>query len=235
MTVIRPTVLELFTGIPDADRGRIARFCSERRYAKGAAIFSEGDPADAMFIVEEGLVKLVSVSSTGAETILHILKKGDVFGELFFAEERRAFDAIAGPDVVVSVIPRRGFEEILATVPAVARNFISLLSRRLVRVERGYAGFGHTWSYHRLAKVLLRLAAEHGVPNPSGTLIPLLLTHEELAKLIGTTRETVTTQINRFRRMGLLTREGRHFVLKPERLAKYVSAEDGKPEKGARR
>lgn len=229
VAVIRPTVVELFTGIPEADRGRIARFCSERRYAEGAAIFSEGDPAKSMFIVEEGLVRLVSVSSTGAETILHLLKRGDIFGELFFAEERRAFDAVAGPDVVVTVIPRRGFEEILATIPAVARNFISLLSRRLVRVERGYAGFGHTWSYHRLGKVLLRLAAEHGVPTPAGTLIPLRLTHEDLAKLIGTTRETVTTQINRFRRMGLLTREGRHIVLNMEPLSKFVSSEDVRP------
>ena len=57
MAVIRPTVLELFTGIPEADRRRIARFCSGRRYVEGAAIFSEGDPAEAMFIVEDGLVK----------------------------------------------------------------------------------------------------------------------------------------------------------------------------------
>jgi len=226
VAVIRPTVFELFTGIPEVDRSRIGRFCGERRYAEGASIFSEGDPADAMFIVESGLVNLVSVSSTGAETILHILKRGDIFGELFFAEERRAFDAVAGADVVVTVIPRRGFEEILATVPAVARNFIRLLSRRLVRVERGYAGFGHTWSYHRLGKVLLRLAGEHGVPAAGGTMIPLRLTHEDLAKLIGTTRETVTKQMGRFRRAGLLRREGRHIVLHTGRLSRFVSSEE---------
>ena len=226
MAVIRPTVLELFTGIPEADRRRIARFCSGRRYVEGAAIFSEGDPAEAMFIVEDGLVKLVSVSSTGAETILHILKRGDIFGELIFAEDRRAFDAVAGTDVLVTVIPRKRLEEILATVPAVARNFISLLSRRLVRIERGYASFGHTWSYHRLGKVLLRLAGEHGVPAAGGTLIPLRLTHDDLAKLIGTTRETVTKQMVRFRRAGLLRREGRHIVLHTGRLSRFVSSDE---------
>lgn len=235
MAVIRPTVLELFTGIPEADRKRIARFCSGRRYAEGAAIFSEGDPAEAMFIVEDGLVKLVSVSSTGAETILHILKRGDIFGELIFAEDRRAFDAVAGSDVLVTVIPRKGFEEILATVPAVARNFISLLSRRLVRIERGYAGFGHTWSYHRLGKVLLRLAGEHGVPAAGGTLIPLRLTHDDLAKLIGTTRETVTKQMVRFRRAGLLRREGRHIVLHTGRLSRFVSSDELGEEAGTTR
>lgn len=230
MAVIRPTALELFTGILEPERSRIARLSNERRYAEGATIFSEGDPADAMFIVAEGLVKLVSVSNTGAETILHILKAGEIFGELFFAEERRAFDALAGTDVVVTVIPRKNFEEILASFPAVARNFIRLLSRRLVKVEQGFAGFGHTWSYQRLGKMLLQLAREHGVPTPKGTLIQLRLTHEDLAKLIGTTRETVSTQMNRFRRMGLLKREGRHLLVNSDRLTRFLAPAEGEPE-----
>jgi CRP-like cAMP-binding protein len=228
--VVRPTSLDLFKGIADSDMGRIAGLCRERRFAEGATIFSEGDAGDAMFIVAEGLVKLVSVSNTGAETILHILKQGEIFGELFFAEERRAFDAVAGTDVVVTVIPRKNFEEVLASFPAVARNFIRLLSRRLVKVEQGFAGFGHTLSYHRLGKILLRLASEHGVSTAAGTLIPVRLTHEDLAKLIGTTRETVTTQVNRFKRMGLLKREGRHFVLNMERLTKFLSPAEMEPE-----
>ena len=155
--MVRPTALELFKGLSDADLRRIAQLCTERRYPQGATIFSEGDPGDAMFIVTEGLVKLVSVSDKGAETILHILKPDQIFGELLFAEERRAFDAVASTDVLVTIIPRKSFEEILTSFPAVARNFIRLLSKRLVRVERGLAGFGHTWSYHRLGKVLLQL------------------------------------------------------------------------------
>ena len=176
-----------------------------------------------MFIVQEGLVNLVSVSNAGGETILHILKPGEIFGELFFAEERRAFNAVAATDVLVTVIPRKSFEAILGSFPSVARNFIRLLSRRLVKVEQGFAGFGHTWSHQRLGKTLVQLGKEHGVSTPNGTLVPLRLTHEDLAKLIGTTRETVTTQINRFRRMGLLKREGRHFILDMERLTRFVT------------
>jgi CRP-like cAMP-binding protein len=221
--VVRPTALELFKGVSDEEMRRITRLCGERRYGKGSSIFSEGDPADAMFIVAEGFVKLVSVSSKGAETILHILKPGEVFGELFFAEERRAFDAVTTTDVLVTVIPRKSFEEILASFPAVARNFIRLLSRRLVKVEQEIAGFGHTWSYQRLGMVLLQLGKEHGVRTGGGTLIPLRLTHEDLAKLIGTTRETVTTQISRFKRMGLVKREGGRFILNEDRLKSFLS------------
>lgn len=221
--VPRLTALELFKGVSEEEMGRIVRRCGERRYARGVTIFSEGDPADAMFIVAEGLVKLVSLSSRGGETTLHILQPGEVFGELLFAEKRRAFDAVATTDAVVSVIPRKVFEEILAGFPSVTRNFICLLSRRLVKIERGYAGFGHTWSYQRLGQVLLRLGKEHGVRTGGGTMIALKLTHEDLAKLIGTTRETVTTQIGRFRRMGLLRREGGRIVLNEDLLRGFLS------------
>jgi len=219
---VRPTALELFQGVSDEDMRRISRLSSERRYAKGVSIFSEGDPADAMLIVAEGLVKLASVSSRGGETILHILKPGQIFGELFFAEEKRAFDATTTTEVVVTVIPRKSFEEILASFPVVARNFIRLLSKRLVKIEQGFAAFGHTWSYERLGRVLLQVGREHGVRTAGGTLIPLRLTHEDLAKLIGTTRETVTTQINRFKRMGLVKREGGRFILNEDRLKSFL-------------
>ncbi len=210
----------------EEDLRRIGRFSTERRYGRGTTVFSEGDPADSMLIVAEGLVKLVSVSQKGGETILHILKPGDMFGELFFAEEKRAFDAVTTTDAVVTVIPRRSFEEILATFPAVARNFIRLLSKRLVKVEQGFAGFGHTWSYQRLGRVLLQLGREHGVKTGGGTLIALRLTHEDLAKLIGTTRETVTTQISKFKKMGLMRREGGRFILNEARLESFLSPAD---------
>lgn len=218
-----PRTPELFKGVSEADLGRIKRLCSERGYPAGSTIFSEGDPSDAMFLVTEGVVKRVSVSERGGETILHFFKPGEMFGELLLSEERRAFDAIASTDVVVTVIPRKSFEEIITTIPAAARNFIRLLSRRLTRAEQGVAGFGHTWSYQRLGMVLLQLGKEHGVTTPKGTVIPLKLTHEDLAKLIGTTRETVTTQLNRFKRMGLLRREGGRFLLQEDRLRSYLT------------
>jgi CRP/FNR family cyclic AMP-dependent transcriptional regulator len=210
---------------------RIARLCVERRYPQGATIFSEGDPSDAVFIVAEGLVELVAVSKKGAEIILYILKPDQIFGELLVSEERRAFNAVASTDVLVTIIPRKSFEEILASFPAVARNFIRLLSRRLVRVEQEFAGFGHTWSYQRLGRVLLQLSKEHGVQTPGGTMIPLRLTHEDLAKLIGTTRETVTTQITKFKRLGLLKRDGPHFIVNTQLLVRFLYPEESPPER----
>jgi CRP/FNR family transcriptional regulator len=217
---------DLFQGIDQADLERIVHLFTERKYPKGATIFGRGDTGEALYIVKEGLVKLASHSGQGTETILHLLPPGAIFGEILLSEERRAFTALAETDSLVSVLPKHSLVHLLSTVPAFSMNFIRLLSQRLAKVEMEFAGFGHTWSYHRLAKVLLKLGAEHGVKTPKGILLTLRLTHEELANLIGTTRETVTTQLGRFRRMGLIRREGKSLLLDVSRLAKLTREEE---------
>src|SRR3990170_4724447 len=179
--------IELLQGVSQKEAERMSSLCTERRYTKAAPIFSEGDPSDALYIVKEGLVKLVSVSEKGTETILHILKADEVFGELFLAEGQRPFSAVAIEEVVLTVVPRESFVVLLTSVPTMSLNFARLLSKRVMKVEKGLARFSHSWSYHRLAKVLLDLADKHGEEMPAGTLIALRLTHEDLANLIGTT------------------------------------------------
>ncbi|MFZ0800458.1 MAG: Crp/Fnr family transcriptional regulator, partial [Terriglobales bacterium] len=154
------------------------------------------------------------------------LKPDEVFGELFLSEEKRPFTAIAIEDSLVTIISQESFVELLSAVPVVALNFIRLLSKRLATVEKGLAEFSHTWSYHRLARVLLQLSERYGHEVPSGRLINVRLTHEDLANLIGTSRETVTTQLSRFTRMGLLQREGRHFIVARPKLIDFMRAEE---------
>ena len=224
LSVVKET--DLFRGIAQADLERIVHLFAERKYPKGATIYERGDPGDSLYFVKEGLVKLASLSGRGTETILHLLPPGAIFGELILSEEKRAFTAVAGTDATVSVLPKERLVGLLSDVPAFAMNFIRLLSHRLSKVEIEHAGFGHTWSYHRLARVLLKLGEEHGVRNSHGTAISLHLTHEELANLIGTTRETVSTQMGRFRRMGWVRREGRTLVLNVAKLRKVTREAD---------
>ena len=216
------TAVELFQGISEAEAQKVASLCSERKYRKGAAIFSKGDPGNALFIIKSGKVRILSLSDKGTETIVHILKEGAIFGELLLSEEKRAFTAVAGTDALVTVLPKGGLVELLSAIPTVSRNFIRLLSKRLAKVEMEFGDFGHTWSYNRLAKILLRLCEEHGKETPAGIVIPLRLTHEDLANLIGTTRETVTTQMIRFRRMGLVKRQDHLLVVNKPRLEEFV-------------
>lgn len=213
--------VELFQGISETEAQRVASLCAERKYGKDVTIFSKGDPSNALFIVKSGKVRILSLSDRGTETIVHILKEGEIFGELLLSEEQRAFTAVAGTDALVTVLSKGSLTELLAAIPTISKNFIRLLSMRLAKVERDFGDFGHTWSYDRLAKVLLRLCEEHGKETPAGTVIPLRLTHEDLANLIGTTRETVTTQMIRFRRRGLVKRQDRFLVVNKLRLSEF--------------
>lgn len=213
---------ELFQGISGLEARQVAALCAERRYPPASTIFSEGDPSDAVFILKTGRVKLISVSEKGTQTILHILKPDDVFGELFLAQPKRPFTAIALNDVMVTVIPRASFLGLLSSAPTIALNFVRLLSKRLMKVEKELAEFGHTWSYNRLARVFLDLCEEHGKETSSGTQIELRLTHEDLANLIGTARETVTIQLNKFERLGILRRREHHLIVNRSRLTDFM-------------
>ena len=221
MSLSYNTAAELFQGISEGEALRVARLCTDRQYRKGSTIFSKGDPANALFIVKDGKVRILSLSDKGNETIVHILKEGAVFGELLLSEEKRFFNAVAGTDAMVTVLPKASLVELLTSAPTISKNFLRLLSKRLAKVEREFGDFGHTWSYHRLTKILLQLCEEHGKETPKGTLIPLRLTHEDLANLIGTTRETVTTQMIRFRRMGLVKRQDRFLLINKPRLEEF--------------
>jgi CRP/FNR family transcriptional regulator len=216
------TAGELFKGIPDEYVRRISALFTDRKYERDTALFYEGGPADSLFIVRKGLVKLVSISERGTESILHILRAGDVFGELLLVQGERPFSAIAMTDVLAGVLSRENFLEILGFCPEFAGNYSKLLARRLMQVEREFAGLIHAWAYHRLAKELLHLAEDIGEDTRTGTRIALKLTHEDLANLIGTTRETVTIQLHKFEELGLIRREGRKLIVDRARLRDYV-------------
>ncbi len=220
------TATGLFEGVSEEEGRRIARVCFDRAYPKATTIFSEGDPSDALYIVKQGLVKLTSLSEGGTETIHDILKPEEILGEFLLTEKLRAFTATAIDDAVVTVVPKESFLELLSLIPTVSRNFIGILSKRLVRVEKGIASSSHSWSYHRLARMLLYLGEKYGEETAAGILIQLRLTHEDLANLIGTTRETVTTQLNKFERMGLLRRQGRHLIVIGPRLTEFIHSEE---------
>jgi len=212
---------ELFLGLTEEESRKVSRRMEEKRFPRGATIFRKDDPSDSLFALKEGLVKLVSHSAKGSETILCILRPANIFGELLHVEERRPVNALAVTDVLVGVLSWEDFNELLTAIPRIRLNFIRILSRHLFLVEKRVTEFSHTRSHQRLAKVLLQICAEHGVETPWGVMVRPSLTHADLANLIGTTRETVTTQMIRFRRMGLVKRQDRFLVVDKSRLEEF--------------
>ena len=221
-----PSIRELRTGFSEAEVEMLHSLCIERRYLREASVFRQGDPPEGVCIQKKGLLKIVSVSDKGTEQILHILRPGDVFGELILIGKPRPFTAVALTDAAVSILPLANLQELLATSPVFTRNFLRLLSVRLYELEEAFPELVQAWPHHRLAKELLHLAQDLGDETAKGTRLTLHLTHELLSNLIGTSRETVTLLIHKFEKMGLVRREGRDLFLDRKRLADYLGLEE---------
>lgn len=220
-----PSMQELLTGFSEAESGWFRSLFIDRRFLRDDVVFRQGDPPDGVCVVKKGVLKIVSVSDQGTEQVLHILRTGDVFGELILIGKPRPFTAIALTDATVSVIPTSIVQDLLGTFPAFSRNYLRLLSMRLYELERTFPALVQAWPHHRLAKELLHLAQDLGDETPKGTRLTLRLTHELLSNLIGASRETVTLLIHKFEEIGLLRREGRDLFLNRKRLSEYLGLE----------
>ncbi len=217
------SVGELLRGLPETDVARFHAGCSERRFPRDARLFLQGDPPDGAWILKEGLVKVVSLSERGTDRILRILRPGELFGELILIDEPRPFTAIALTDVVVAFLPSEKLRHLLSASPGLSRNYLRLLSLRVHEMERSFPTLVHLWPHHRLARELLHLAEDLGKETPHGTQMALRLTHEDLANLIGSSRETVTLLLRKFEEMGLVWREGRDLLLRRKKLEEYLA------------
>jgi CRP/FNR family cyclic AMP-dependent transcriptional regulator len=215
--VVTPAV-ELWQGLSPEEQRQVARVCPERRFSEGRAIFSPGDAPDALYVLKSGLVTLSHLSRTGQGSIIRVFGPGDVFGELLLTVPARPFLARALTACAVTVIPARTFLQLLSAIPRIGFNFTCVLSRHLAEMALDRGRASHAWSSQRLAMVLLKLAGAHGAEDRAGTAIDLPLTHQVLADMIGTSRETITRDLRRLKRQGIVSQRGRALVIQPARL-----------------
>lgn len=212
----------LWEGLSAEEVAVVEEHCHDQPYPKDSTIFFPGEAGNALFIVKKGLVKLSHLDEGGEETIIRIYAPGDVFGEIFLGVKKRVFAAFALTDSEVTVIGRDVFEKLLASIPQVGVNFISLLSRRLAEAEARLGEFSHTWAYERLERVLLNLSKAHGLETRRGRQIDIHMTHQLLADIIGASRETVSRHLKRLEEQGALKREGRRLMVDPAVLSSLL-------------
>lgn len=209
---------DLWKGLSPEEYEQVAALCPERRFAKGSTIFAPGDPADSLHLLKSGLVSLSHVSEDGQESILRVLGPGDVFGELFLAVPSRPFLATALTPCVATVVPGDSFLHLISAIPKLGFNFICVLSRHLADMALDRGQSAHKWSFQRLVLTLLKLCAAHGVDGPDGSTIALPLTHQILADMIGSSRETVTRHLGRLKRQGIVRQQGRTVLVRKSGL-----------------
>jgi CRP/FNR family transcriptional regulator, cyclic AMP receptor protein len=194
---------------------------SKRRVARGGFVYRYGDAADPLYLVESGLVKLALCSASGRDLTLGLYGPGEVFGEeAVFESSERMSSAIAVEASVLVAIPRQFVHQLLERDSDVSAFLMRLLATRVRDSVSQIEKLAWSPVPARLAEALLRLASRAGVSDAVGTRVDLTITHQELANLIGSTRETTTATLNEFRRRGLIEFVRRQIVLlRPDLLS----------------
>jgi len=178
------------------------------RYQKNRMVFSQGDPADTIFYVQEGKIKLTVVSKQGKEAVVAILGTGDFFGEGCLAgQPLRMASAVTMSVCSIMRLEKSGVIRLLHDQPAFSDMLLHHLLSRNIRIEADLVDQLFNSSEKRLARVLLLLAnfGKEGKPEP---VIPKV-TQETLAEIVGTTRSRVSFFMNRFRKLGFIEYNGR--------------------------
>jgi CRP/FNR family transcriptional regulator len=213
--------IPLLATLKPADREALEPLCRMRGYEKGETIFHEGDPADRIHFIYAGRVKIVK-SAGARDIILEILEPGEPVGAVA-AFERRNFPASAvaiEPSGLVS-IPEREFFALLESRPDMTRHMLSGLTMRLMMLNKRLADMTGS-AEARAARLFVTLAERMGQRRGPGVFVPLSLTRQELADLLGTTLETAIRLMSRWQKENVVVTEKEGFYI-PD--VKVLSAE----------
>ena len=178
-----------------------------QNYRDKQAIFSQGDPADAVFYIQKGKVKITVVSKRGKEAVIAVLQEGDFFGEgCLSAQPLRISTASALQHGTVVRLEKKMMVGLLHKEPEFAEMFIAYLLSRNIRIEEDLVDQLFNSSEKRLARLLL-LLAHYGKDSKPETVLPKM-SQETLAEMVGTTRSRVSYFMNKFRKMGFIDYNG---------------------------
>ena len=210
--VLRQT--PLFAGLDDEAAAALSSSMAEHRMRRGEVLFHEGDSGDRLYVVTEGKVKLGRTSADGRENLLAILGPGQMFGELsLFDPGPRSATVTAVTDCTLQSLGQDELGRWLNGRPEVARGLLAQLAGRLRRTNDVVADLVFSDVPGRVAKALLDLSSRFGRVADDGVHVHHDLTQEELAQLVGASRETVNKALADFVSRGWLRLEGRSVVL----------------------
>lgn len=204
----------LFAALDDADVSALQATMSTSRLGRGEVLFREGEQGDRLYVIQSGKVKLGRSSADGRENLVAILGPGEMFGELsVFDPGPRNATATAVAETHLIGLGNDALQQFLLARPPVAQSLLAALARRLRRTNDSLADLVFTDVPGRVAKALLDLSERFGRPVEEGVLVAHDLTQEELAQLVGASRETVNKALADFATRGWLRLEARAVVL----------------------
>jgi CRP/FNR family transcriptional regulator, cyclic AMP receptor protein len=203
----------LFSTLTDDEFNKLAHIFVTRAYRKNQIIFLEEETGSYMYLVLSGKVKVTKAGAGGKETILAIHRAGDFFGEMSLLDGKTAPATVAAmEDAKIISLSGADFHKYLLHNEKVMLQIINVLCARLRAVwptQNQSSGSADA----RIRMGIYDLAKKHGIRDAHGTIIDLKITHQELAEMVGTSRETVTRVLARLREQGIIEISSRRMTL----------------------
>jgi CRP-like cAMP-binding protein len=212
----------LFQGIANEAAEAVAASLEYGDYGRGETVFAEGEQGDTLYIVLEGKVKIGRRATDGRENMLSVMGPSDMFGELsLFDPGPRTATATVVTDARLASLAHAALRPWITNRPEIAEQLLRVLARRLRRTNDALADLIFTDVPGRVAKQLLALSERFGSTEPEGLRVHHDLTQEELAQLVGASRETVNKALADFASRGWVRVDSRALtILDAERLAR---------------
>lgn len=221
--------LPMFRELPAAVRDRVARIATLQSVGKGDVVWNAGDPADLLTVVASGRVKIVRHADPG-DVILEMFGPGESPGAVaVYNQIPYPATCIAMEPSVLLRLPRRDWFDLLESDPAFARAVLLAMTRLNMALTRKLASMHGTRVQTRVASLFLSLAERMGRKTPEGIEIPLALSRQEIAEMVGTTVETAIRVMSRWNREGILLTGHERFVI-PDREKLKAAANVGDEE-----
>jgi CRP-like cAMP-binding protein len=204
----------LFAALDEATADRLMDSMTPLRLTRGEMVFREGDPGDSLYVIVSGKIKLARGSGDGRESLLSVLGPGEMFGELsLFDPGPRLSTAYVVSDTELISLGNDALRRFLGEHPEVAMQMLAGLAHRLRRTNEGMSDLVFTDVPGRVAKALLDLSDRFGRRTEEGVSVAHDLTQEELAQLVGASRETVNKALADFAHRGWLTLGAKSVIL----------------------
>jgi len=204
----------LFADLADEDIRELMSLAKRRTFRNNEVIFHREDPGQVLYVIKEGKVKISLISPDGQEISLVVFGKGECFGEFAILDGLpRSADAVALEKVECYTLQRSDFHNAIMRNPKIAIQIIEVLTKRLRSTDQMVEDLIFLDVYGRVAKKLLELADTHGTKVDDGTRIDVRLTQQELASMVGASRESVNKVMGYFTDKNLISTDKHKITL----------------------
>lgn len=205
---------DLFKDLSAEDMDKVEKMTDLVNFRKGQLIYSPGETKEVLFLLKQGKIQLYQLSPDGKKLVITVLEPGTIFGEMSMIGQGmyQAFAEVT-EDATICVIGRQNMVEFLSSRPAVALRLLEIVGQRFLEAQASLEALAFKNVRARLASLLLRLAKQQAGNVVEG------VSHQDLAEMAATLRETITETLNHFKEEGLVELGRRYItIIDPQRL-----------------